>query len=189
MISTFGGAQYNDREYLLMKGASDRVRNIKKYYPLNNMEVEKLEYQQDKAIKPKTTEKIVLTAHEYAAVNINSIKFSVNSIDKYTQAQIPAMLRNRQTPVHINRGYTEEDEITYTLPKGYKLDVEPLNVNVKKVFGNYTASISVKDGQLIYKRKMQINDGDYDKAVYQELVDFYQSVVDADNTQITLVKN
>jgi hypothetical protein len=36
---------------------------------------------------------------------------------------------------------------------------------------------------------MQINDGDYDKAVYQELVDFYQSVVDADNTQITLVKN
>jgi hypothetical protein len=43
--------------------------------------------------------------------------------------------------------------------------------------------------QLVYKRKMQIIGGTYSKDTYQDLVDFYQDVVDADAYTVTLIKN
>jgi hypothetical protein len=43
--------------------------------------------------------------------------------------------------------------------------------------------------KLIYKRKFQLLGGTYDKDVYPDVVDFYQSVVDADDYNVVLVKN
>jgi hypothetical protein len=40
----------------------------------------------------------------------------------------------------------------------------------------------------VYKRKIQMIDGTYPKDKYQDLVDFYQQVADADNYKATLVK-
>jgi hypothetical protein len=49
--------------------------------------------------------------------------------------------------------------------------------------------MELKGNRLTYKRKLQLLDGTYDKAVYQDVVDFYQSVVDADEYNVVLVKN
>ena len=46
----------------------------------------------------------------------------------------------------------------------------------------------VKDNQLIYKRRMQVIDGTYSKDSYQDLIDFYQAVVESDDNNVTLVK-
>ena len=97
-------------------------------------------------------------------------------------------MRNRINPVTIERGYTEEDNIIYTLPKGYSLDSDPLDVKIDKPFGTYTATMAVKGDQLVYSRKFQVKDGTYSKDVYQDVVAFYQSVVDADNYNVVLVK-
>ncbi|MDB5023305.1 MAG: hypothetical protein JWP78_1060 [Mucilaginibacter sp.] len=187
METVFKGTNYDERNTVIEEAPVERIKHIKKYYPINNLEIEKLEFKQDKSRQPVTTESIRLSAHEYSAVDDGKIYFSLNSVDRYTHP--PKMVRNRQMPVYINRGYTEEDEINYTLPKGYHLISEPLSVTINKPFGSYSG-IMIPDGnKLIYKRKFQIKDGTYAKETYQELVDFYQSVVDADNYNVTLVKN
>jgi hypothetical protein len=96
---------------------------------------------------------------------------------------------NRRNDVYINRGYTTVDEVTYTIPEGYHLEKEPLNVSIEKPFAKFSAQMELKGDQLIYRRKFQLFDGTYPKDSYDDLVDFYQNVVDADGYTVSLVKN
>jgi hypothetical protein len=50
-------------------------------------------------------------------------------------------------------------------------------------------SVTISDGKLIYKRRMELIDGTYDKDSYHDLVEFYQAAADADSYNVTLVKN
>jgi hypothetical protein len=187
MQTEFHGTDYDDRYSIIEKSQSERLKDIKRYYPINNLDVKTLEYKQDKSIKPATFENITLSAREYGGINDGRFYFSLNSVDRITTGY--KTLQTRIEPVIITRGYTEEDNITYTLPNGYKLDSEPLNISVTKPFGSYKATMTMQDGRLVYSRKFQVIDGTYSKDMYQDLVDFYQTVIDADNYTVTLVKN
>jgi len=186
MTTTFRGVDYTDREGINDESMADQKKTMQKFYPINNMDIEKLEIIQDKSPQPVTTENIKLTAHEYAAVDGGKINFLVNTANRLEEA--PRNVLNRKTDVYINEGYTEQDEVTYALPTGYREDSEPLNVSITKPFGTFTATSTFKDGKLIYKRRLQVLDGTYSKDTYADLVDFFQQVVDADDHSVTLVK-
>ena len=102
---------------------------------------------------------------------------------------VPKQVFNRTTDVYINRGYTQEDEVTYTIPAGYHFFKEPLNVLVDKPFGKFGAVMELKGNELIYKRKLQVFDGTYPKDLYPDLVDFYQVIADADGYTASLTKS
>jgi hypothetical protein len=59
---------------------------------------------------------------------------------------------------------------------------------IDKSFAKFTATMTLKGNQLTYKRKLKFIDGTYSKDTYQDLVDFYQEVVDADDYTVSLVK-
>jgi len=185
--TVFKGADYEEMDWLIDEAPVERKKDIKRVYPINNLEIEKLEYKQDKSMKPSTSENIKLSAREYGSVSDGKLYFSLNSVDRITK--VPRQVRNRLNPVEINRGYTNEDEIIYTLPKGYHLESEPLKVFIDKPFGNFTATMTINGDQLIYKRKFQVKDGTYNKDTYPDLVDFFQSAKDADYYNVVLVKN
>jgi hypothetical protein len=125
-------------------------------------------------------------ARDYATQANGKLFFMLNSFDRYGNP--PAQVQNRVNDVYINRGYTQQDEVTYTLPPGYKLEKTPLNYSVNKPFGSLTVSLAINGNKLTYKRKLQVIDGTYSKDVYQDLVDFYQTVSDADGYDISLIK-
>lgn len=185
METEFKGVDYEQREWIIGDAPADRVKDIKKYYQINNMEVEKLEYKQDKSVAPVTTENLKLSAKEYASVIDGKIYFSVNSVDRTRPLH---QLQNRINPVCISHGYTQEDDITYTLPEGYRLESEPKKRYLDKPFGSFTMIMTVDGDKLVYRRKFQLKDGTYGKDTYQEMVDFFQSAVDADEYNVTLVK-
>ncbi|MGZ3750076.1 MAG: DUF3857 domain-containing protein, partial [Mucilaginibacter sp.] len=141
METVFKGTNYDDRYPLIEEAPVERIKSIKRYYPINNLEIQKLEFKQDKSIKPVTIETVKLSAREYGAINDSKFYFSLNSVDRTSPL---LQIRSRQNPVYINRGYTEEDEITYTLPKGYRLDSEPLKESINKPFGNFTATMTIE---------------------------------------------
>jgi transglutaminase-like putative cysteine protease len=187
MTSTFTGVPYEFRDEVISESQVDRIKSIKNEYPINNMNVEKLEFQQDKSFNPVTTEYLKLHAPEYASANDGKLVFLVNAADRDFRA--PREVRNRATDIYINEGYTNEDEVVYTLPQGYHLDSAPLDVELDKPFGHFSATMKIEGNQLIYKRRLQVIDGTYPKDTYPDLVDFYQDVVDADAYDVTLVKN
>ncbi|OKS87033.1 DUF3857 domain-containing protein [Mucilaginibacter polytrichastri] len=187
IVTTSRGSQYENEDGMLTESYQDQVKHTQKQYPINNMEIETLKFTADKNIKPVLTEQLKLTAHEYATTEDGKLHFMINSVNRISTT--PHEIRNRVNPMYINRGYTDEDVITYTLPDGYHADRALLDVKLHKDFGNYIANITIKDNRLVYTRKMQLIDGTYTKEAYNELVDFYQAVVDADNYTITMVKN
>lgn len=187
MTTNFKGTDYWDRDDVIEQAQSERLKTMQKIYPITNLDIQKLEYKQDKSLNPVTTENIDLKAPEYASTDDSKITFMPNIANRvYTR---PKRVMNRKTDVYINEGSTEEDEITYTLPVGYHAEYTPPEVILKKPFGSFTATSTIKDGKLVYKRKLQLIDGTYPKDTYDDLVDFFQSVLDADGHAVTLVKN
>ncbi|GAA4307573.1 hypothetical protein GCM10023149_01150 [Mucilaginibacter gynuensis] len=187
METVFKGTQYENREYIIEEQQAERIKNLKKIYDINNFEIESLKLDQNKAILPVTTESIKLNARDYATITGSQFYFLPNIANRRTS--VPREVRNRQNKVYINSGYTDDDEITYTVPSGYKLSSKPLNVNVDKPFGKFTSTITVKDNQITYKRHIQVINGTYDKEQYADLVSFYQTVADADSYNAMLVKD
>ena len=187
IITTAAGTQYQNEDDMLTESYQDQLKHIQKQYPISNFNIATFKFSADKSTKPVLTEAVKFTAPEYATVDSGKLHFMVNSINRLSTQ--PREIRNRANPLYINRGYTDEDVITYTLPEGYHPDRILLDIKLQKNFGNYTAKVIVKGNQLIYTRKMQLIDGTYSKETYDEFVDFYQNVIDADNYSITMIKN
>ena len=187
MVTTYKGTQYDNPEELVGEPLIEQVKTLQKMYTnISNLSIEKLDIKQDKKQIPVATESIKLSARDFASADNGKLYFALNPVNKQRNIRD---VRNRTNPVYINRGYTDEDEIVYTLPTGYHPDMEPLNINLTKPFGKFKMSATISDGKLIYKRRMELIDGTYDKESYHDLVEFYQTVADADSYNVTLVKN
>jgi hypothetical protein len=187
MLTSFKGLQYDNRTYLLTEPPKEQVKMLQRIYAINNLEIEKFDFKDDKNIHPSLTESIKLTAPDYGSAVNGKIDFLVNATNR--KDGTPREVRNRHYDLYINTGYTDEDEITYTLPKGYHVDMRPAGISLEKPFGNFSVSATVVGNQLIYKRKLQIIEGTYSKDLYQAFVDFYQSVSETDNSNVTLIKD
>jgi hypothetical protein len=187
MTTSFKGLQYSNRDFLVDQSFLEQTKSLQKIYPISNLEIEKIDIKQDKWPQPLTTENIKLKVNYYGNEDNGTIRFPVNHVDRKSAAS--RELHDRINDVYINDGYTDEDEITYTLPPGYHLAKETYNSNHHRPFGSYSASYIVKDGQLIYKRRLQILDGTYNKDMYTEVFDFFEKVAIADRVEVTLLKN
>jgi len=186
MLTSFRGTQYDTREGIIEEAPKEQIKSLKKEYVINNLDIEKAEFKQDKSLQPITTEHVKLYARDYGSVNEGKLYFLTNATNRMTN--VPREIRNRHNDVYINRGYTDEDEISYTLPAGYHVDLKPTDVSIDKPFGKFHATIAIKGNELVYKRRLQVFDGTYNKDIYQDLVDFYQAVVESDDNNVTLVK-
>ncbi|TFF39764.1 DUF3857 domain-containing protein [Mucilaginibacter psychrotolerans] len=188
-VSTvFKGTQYDNREDMLDEPPAEQLKLFPKFYPaINNLEIENYSFKQDKAILPSITEDLKINARDFATADNGKLYFSLNPLNRSGRA--PKDVRNRVTPLYINRGYTDEDEITYKLPASYKPEFKPDNVIIDKPFGRFTMTTSIKAGELVFTRRIQLKEGTYSKDLYVELVEFYQKVADADNFNISLVKS
>lgn len=186
IITSFKGADYDDREHVIYESKTEQIKDLKRIYPINNLNIESADLKQFKNDRPYTTENLKISARDYGSVTDGKIVFLANPVNRIST--VLREVRNRRNDVYINRGYTNEDEITYTLPAGYKVDMRPKKVSIEKPFGKFESSATVNGDKLVYSRKLQIIDGTYSKDTYQDLVDFYQSIADADNDNVTLVK-
>ena len=183
----FSGIQYDNREELIDKSETEKLKSVARIYTINNLDITQYGLTQSKTDKPLMTETLKFSAPSYASVSDSKMYFLLNAANRSNRT--PAELRNRTTDVYINDGYSDEDEIVYTLPSdSYRAEKIPLNIAISKPFGSYSATMELNGNQLIYRRKIQLLAGTYDKALYADLVDFYRNVGDADAYNIALVK-
>lgn len=187
MTTVYKGTQYDNPEELVDEPFTEQVKTLRKLYShISNLDIEKFNLKLDKAQMPVATESIKLNALDFASINNGKFYFSLNPLNRTHSVK---EVRNRVNSVYINRGYIDEDEITYTLPKGYHPDVDAWSANLSEPFGKYRASMTITGDKVIYKRRVEIIDGTYDKGVYDKLVEFYQKVSDDDAYTVPLVKN
>lgn len=185
MITTFSGSQYDNRSELISEPPAEQVKKFQKMYSLDNAVIENYQLNQDKGSHPKTTETVKLAARNYASLNSKELIVPLNMLNRQTPLR---EINNRLNEVYINRGYTDMDELVYTLPEGFNVEAMPENRTVESPFGTYSSTAELAGNVLKYIRKMKLNAGKYPADQYQALVDFYQAAADADIRKLLLVK-
>ncbi|RZM27855.1 MAG: DUF3857 domain-containing protein [Pedobacter sp.] len=180
--SVFGGANYDRDEDILTKPYAEQLKSLKEIYDVDNINFEKLKIVQDKGTSsPSTTESFELSIPGYVVQSGNLAYLIPNIFNKLSN--VPN-LRERKQELYLNRGYTYEDETTFTLPENYIVEYQPQNSSVKTAFGSYESSVTMKDRTLIYKRKLIGNSGKFPAKSYAEFADFMNKGYSADLNKV-----
>lgn len=184
--TTYKGAQYDTHEALIRKPMSEQTKMLSNYYDVDNINFSQVSVTQEKTEKPVTTEKLNIRIAAYVPHSQQSAYLIPNAFNRHP---VTKAVSNRKLPLHINRGYTDEDEISYQLPTGYSIEYQPKDFDLKTPFGHYVAKITKKGDELLYYRKFTLNDGTHPAKDYAAFAEFMNQVATADKAKVILKVN
>jgi hypothetical protein len=161
---------------------------FKKYLSnINNIKFSKIEIYNNKD-DFKFEEKLEFFATNYATITGSQLLVPINAFNK--KSNTPARIRERKLPFEISRGFLDVDEIKIKLPTQLKVEYVPKKVELKTKFGFYIMElIKTDDYSFLYKRKLQIEGGKYQKEDYESYRNFRKEISKLDNSKIVLSKN
>lgn len=100
---------------------------------------------------------------------------------------------DRKRPIKLIRGRSYEDDFVFLLPEGFKIEVLPENQELDTEYGNMSIEISksINNGKesISVKRKMKINEGEWEASKYQEFREFIYNVNHLNNLKAVIVQS
>ena len=79
--------------------------------------------------------------------------------------------------------------MTFQLPAGFKSETKPTPLSIKSLFGSFEMSIIEKSPtELVFFRKLILNNKVLPKEKFPELVEFLKNVAKADKGKLILVR-
>ncbi|WP_316829497.1 DUF3857 domain-containing transglutaminase family protein [Pedobacter aquatilis] len=180
----FSGAQYDNNEEIIDKPFTEQKKLLAEIYNIDNISFNAVNYKQHKDNNPQIIENITLNLPHYATLNNNKLFLKVNAFNiKNTISES----RNRIKPVYINRGFTDEDTIIYSLPEEMLTNLLPgSDKSLKSAFGEYTTKTILEGKKLTYQRKLILNEGTFPAESYADFFKFITDVNTADNLKLIL---
>lgn len=181
--TSFTGSQFENHFSNLYNSLPDQNKQLKKYYDINNIVFNKIDYKVIQADGPVLEENLDVHIRNYVVKNGNNYILTPNIFN--TQRNIPES-RNRINPLYINRGYTDIDETEFVFEEKLRGILVPVDETVECAMGKYELKIS-SDGQNVkYYRKLAIKDGTYPPEAYQAYFDFITKVAAHDRIRYTI---
>ncbi|EDM38167.1 hypothetical protein PBAL39_01092 [Pedobacter sp. BAL39] len=177
LTTRFSGDQYDNYGELIQEPYTEQLKKLKEIYNIDNIIFKDFKLSQEKDVQPSMLESLKLEIPNYAAKASTRMYLILNA---YNRSNTVPEANTRTLPVYINRGFTDEDEITYELPEEMELEFMPENRTLKTQFGSYDMTVIAKGRQLIYKRKRVLNSGTFPASSYEEFTSFMNKVVDYD---------
>ncbi|PWN69227.1 DUF3857 domain-containing protein [Chryseobacterium phosphatilyticum] len=182
---SYTGSQYDYNLSFTNLNSKERNEALKKTFDVLNFEkVEMKNYVNDRDKAVITFDADFKTNH-FAKNAGNSLIF--RAVPIYSDNVYKAD-ENRSLPFEIRQSFEDDYEIGFSIPKGYKIDEVPDNININSEFGYYKLNV-VKNGEEIkVLRKIQINKGAFPKEKYNEYVGFRKKIINMDNSKILITK-
>lgn len=182
------GLQYNTIYQIERQPKEEVDGYYKKHFSwINNLKIDKIKFNNDRnAIE--FTESFQINATGYSVNNAGIMMVPVNIFNRNTN--IPQRYRNRKNPIEIDRGFYDEDEVEISLPSNFKIDSKPENIEFSDKYGSYKMElIELENNKILFKRKLLINQGLYDKLDYENYRKFREQIARSDNSKIVLKAN
>ncbi|RZL05324.1 MAG: hypothetical protein EOO89_26755, partial [Pedobacter sp.] len=111
---------------------------------------------------------------------------SLNLLNR--QGGTASNVENRKTGFSVNYSYNDEDEIVYTIPKGFKVEFLPKDVLIESEFGKYTAKVIANGNTITYTRTKMMTNKRYPPEKYNDYVVFSKKIYQADKSKGILIK-
>lgn len=186
MNTSFKGAQYDTYESIIRKPLTDQISSLKDFYDVDNIDFEQVKISQKKTEQPETNEQLSIKIAAYVPKNQQAAYLVPNAFNRMSSTR---SVSDRKLPVHINRGYTEQDELTYHLPDGYQVDYQPRDTELKSPFGTFNSRITQKGNELLYSRKFVLNSGSHAAKDYAAFAEFMNQIATADRGKVVFKTN
>jgi Domain of Unknown Function with PDB structure (DUF3857)/Transglutaminase-like superfamily len=182
---TYSGILQDDYANAMEVGAEDQKKFLYKHINIPSFELNQHSITQEKLKIPKSKVKLSLTVRKCAAKSGTRMFLSPNLMSAVSYIP-PISEKTREAEVELINAFTEIDTIVYTLPKNLSIEAQPSPMKIETKFGTYQSESIMKDGKLIYVRKLVRNKGKFPATVYPELVDFYKKISKFDKSQVVL---
>lgn len=181
------GIQYDKRFLIETKDNDDKKKFYKEYWDyIDNIVLNSMEFSNDKE-KIEFKETIKFEASSYSSSAGEKMIVNLNVLNRSTF--IPKRYKDRNLPLQISRGYTDEDTVTIILPKDVTVSTLPKPLTLESEFGSYFSKLeALPDGNLLYTRKLQIKDGLFPKESYDDFRNFRKEIAKNDTQKIILIK-
>ena len=184
--TNYSGSQFENHFGNKFNNSTDQIKQLKKYYPINNTSFSNISYHVLERDSVQLTEKFDLEISNHLAKTNNSFLFTPNLFN--IQKNI-AESKNRSTPLYINRGYTDIDSITFTFEDKIAGNIIPFTEKIECPMGFYELKISMAGQKVKYLRKIQIKEGSYTTEQYQEYYNFIEKVAANDRLRYNITVN
>lgn len=186
ITTLYGASQYEDNLGMMLIEPTDQRKRLMNSLGIPNMDISSASYTQPDKTKPVIEEKIELKSTQMMSQGGEKLFLTLNLLNR--RESVPRKIENRKTSFAVPYGYEDTDQITYTLPQGYKAEYLPKDITLESEFGKYTAKVVIKDNALVYTRSQMMNSKQYPPEKYQDLVDFYKKIYLADKQKAILAK-
>ena len=163
------------------KPFTEQQKLLKSYYNIDNITLDKINYQSIKNENPNLIENLEITLRNYGVLNNNRFFITPNAFNSL--GSIPDV-KNRTLPIYVNRGFTDIDTVIYALPENVIALAEPIEKNFTNEFGSYKMYAKIEDKKLIYYRKLMLNDGTFPAENYPQFFKFVSDINSADNLKL-----
>ncbi len=184
--TNYGNAQFEDHFSLLLKEPIEQRKSIISNNDIPGAELIDFKVEQADKTLPIMTDEINFKTNQLFTKGGEKLFLTLNQTNRKESA--PVKVLNRKTHFAVPYSYNDQDEISFTLPKGYTVEFMPKDIDISSEFGTYTAKFLVKDNTITYVRTQTMNNSKYPPEKYNEYVDFYKKIYQADKLKAVLTK-
>jgi hypothetical protein len=93
----------------------------------------------------------------------------------------------REQPV-VLEPYALDETVKVNMPEGFKVDELPDPIKLDTPFGSYATTCEVKDGQLLFTRKLTQRAATIPVAQYEMVRSFFQKIRAAEQSPVVLAR-
>ncbi len=183
MQTVFSGGQYDNHLEIAESSGGKQAKMLKAAYDIDHIGFGNVDYKKPAGEVPTLVEALDVTLPRYAPTNDGQTFLMPNLFNR--QSSVPTV-KDRQLPLYINRGYTDEDYLTYALPAGYTAVAGPWETALDSPFGRYEAAVEQVGDQLFYRRRLVLHGGIYPADQYAEFCAFINRVSTLDRHKVVL---
>ena len=175
--------QYESRRPMLKMDEKERQRVLQRMVRVPQAEISKIDVRENGA-------SMVLDANvksqKYASVTGKRLFVPICPIHR--DYSTPNATDNRQEDIWIESGYLDEDDITLVLPEGYQIEAKPADIQIEKPFGTFSFTMTSDNGKVQVRNRLIMKSGNYDKALYPELMEFIKTISSTYSQKMVLVR-
>jgi transglutaminase-like putative cysteine protease len=187
IITKYKGVYYDDIQLNLRSDNEKRKDLIYSNLQIPDFNLINFKYEEVKTEIPEVKEWLEVELINYCKPFGDRLLLDLNLMNRIENA--PRQIENRLSDIIIRRSKVEIDTIFYRIPYKYVLESIPEEISELNEFGKYYSKVELSDQNIMYIRQYEINKGTYPKEKYNELIEFYQRILQHDKVKVLLVKN